>query len=279
MPATPKTAIPAPHALDRKPQRAASRPRLQKLRVLAALIMREMSSRYGKSWGGYFWAVAEPAAGILILAIIFGYALHRPPLGNSFMLFYATGIIPFYLFNAVATSVSTAVQQNKGLLNYAVVTALDTVFARVLLETLTYFAVSLMLFPLLIWLDRAVVSIDLLQIVIGMGMAIALGLGVGIVNAVAFAFFPTWRNIWAVLRRPLFIMSGILFTFSMVPLPYRDWLWWNPIIHVVGQMRMGFYRTYEGEYISWVFVMATSMVLFTAGCVLLRRHEGAMIER
>jgi capsular polysaccharide transport system permease protein len=270
---------PITDTLDRLPRRPASRPRLQKLRVLAALMMREMSSRYGKSWGGYFWAVAEPSATILILAIIFGYALHRPPLGNSFMMFYATGIIPFFLFNAVATSVSSAVQQNRGLLSYPVVTALDTVIARLMLEVLTFVTVAALLFPVLIWLDRAVVNVNLLPIVIGMGLAALLGLGVGVVNAVAFAFFPTWRNIWSVLRRPLFILSGILFTFSMVPQPFRDWLWWNPIIHVIGQMRMGFYRTYDGDYISWVYVMAVSLTLFTVGGYLLRRHEGNMTER
>ena len=268
-----------PDTLDRMPRRPSSRPRLQKLRVLAALIMREMSTSYGKSWGGYFWAVAEPAAGVLILAVIFGYALHRPPLGNSFMVFYATGIIPYYLFNAVASSVSSAVQQNKGLLNYPVVTALDTVLARVVLETLTYFAIAMLLFPLLIWLDNAVVNISFLPIAVGMAMAIGLGLGVGIVNAVAFAFFPTWRNIWAVLRRPLFIMSGILFTFGMVPQPYRDWLWWNPLIHTIGQVRMGFYRTYEGDYISWMYVAAVAMSLFMVGGYLLRRHVGTMMEK
>jgi capsular polysaccharide transport system permease protein len=268
-----------PDALDRSPRRPRARPRLQKLRVLAALILREMSSRYGKSWGGYFWAIAEPAASILILAVIFGYALHRPPLGNSFMVFYATGIIPFFLFNAVATSVSMAVQQNRGLLNYPVVTALDTVIARVLLEVLTFVTVATLLFPTLIWMDRAVVNINLLAIVIGMAMAAVLGLGVGTVNAVAFAFFPTWRNVWAVLRRPLFIVSGILFTFSMVPQPFRDWLWWNPVIHVIGQMRMGFYRTYDGDYISWIYVAAVSLILFAVGGYLLRRHEGNMIER
>jgi capsular polysaccharide transport system permease protein len=264
---------------ERPARKVRGRPRLQKLRVLAALILREMSTQYGKSWGGYFWAVGEPAASILLLAVIFGYALHSPPLGNSFMVFYATGIIPFFLFNAVATSVSMSVQQNKGLLSYPVVTALDTVIARLVMEVLTFVAVSVVLFPILIWMDHAVVNISLLPIVMGMLMAAMLGLGVGCVNAVAYAFFPTWRNIWNVLRRPLFIMSGILFTFDMVPSGLRDFLWWNPLIHMIGQMRMGFYRSYDGDYISWVYVFGLALSLFVVGAYLLRRHEGAMIER
>jgi capsular polysaccharide transport system permease protein len=272
-------AAPAKPLSERPARKLRGRPRLQKLRVLAALILREMSTQYGKSWGGYFWAVGEPAASILLLAVIFGYALRTPPLGSSFMVFYATGIIPFFLFNAVATSVSMSVQQNKGLLSYPVVSALDTVIARLVMEVLTFVTVSVILFPLMIWLDSAVVNISLFPAVMGMLMAAALGLGVGCVNAVVFAFVPTWRNVWSVLRRPLFILSGILFTFQMVPGVLRDWLWWNPLIHMIGQMRMGFYRSYDGDYISWVYVFGLSMTLFVVGAYLLRRHEGAMIER
>jgi capsular polysaccharide transport system permease protein len=139
--------------------------------------------------------------------------------------------------------------------------------------------VSMVLFPLLIWIDSAVVSVDLAAIAMGMLMAAVLGMGVGCVNAVATAFFPTWRNIWAVLRRPLFILSGILFTFDMAPPGFRDWIWWNPIIHVIGQMRMGFYQSYDGDYISWIYVFGVSLSLFVVGAYLMQRHEGTMIER
>ncbi len=275
MPPTP----PSTSLSDQPARRVRGRPRLQKLRVLAALILREMSTQYGRSWGGYFWAVGEPAASVLLLAVIFGYALRTPPLGNSFAVFYATGVIPFFLFNAVATSVASTVQQNKGLLSYPVVTALDTVLARTAMEVLTYVTVSIVLFPLLIWFDHAVVSVNLVAAAMGMLMAAMLGMGIGCINAVAFAFFPTWRNIWSVLRRPLFILSGILFTYDMTPAGFRDWIWWNPIIHFIGQMRMGFYRSYDGDYISWIYVFGISLSLFVVGAYLMQRHEGTMIER
>ena len=68
--------------------------RFQRLRVLFALMVREMGTTFGRSWGGYFWAIAEPLGGILLLSLAFGLALRTPPLGSSFMLFYATGYIP-----------------------------------------------------------------------------------------------------------------------------------------------------------------------------------------
>ena len=68
--------------------------RLRWLRVLFALVVREMSTRFGRSWGGYLWAIVEPVGGILLLTFIFSLALRKPPLGTNFALFYASGMVP-----------------------------------------------------------------------------------------------------------------------------------------------------------------------------------------
>ena len=75
---------------------------LQRLRVLFALIVRDMSAKFGRSVGGYLWAVAEPLGGIVLLAVAFSLALRTPPIGTSFLFFYATGVIPFSLYSNVA---------------------------------------------------------------------------------------------------------------------------------------------------------------------------------
>ena len=81
-------------------------PRWQRLRVITALVIREMGTQFGRSAGGYLWAIAQPLGGIVLLAIAFSLALRTPPLGNSFMLFYATGIMPFTMFNTMAGGVA-----------------------------------------------------------------------------------------------------------------------------------------------------------------------------
>ena len=75
---------------------------LQRLRVLFALIVRDMNAKFGRSVGGYLWAVAEPLGGIVLLAVAFSLALRTPPIGTSFLFFYATGIIPFTLYGSIA---------------------------------------------------------------------------------------------------------------------------------------------------------------------------------
>ena len=78
-------------------------PRFRHLRVVAALMLREMDTRFGRAAGGYLWAIAQPLGAILLLAVAFSLMLRTPPMGTSFMLFYATGIVPFNMYRSIST--------------------------------------------------------------------------------------------------------------------------------------------------------------------------------
>jgi capsular polysaccharide transport system permease protein len=254
-------------------------PRFRRLRVLGALVVREMGTKFGRSSGGYFWALAEPLGGIVLLAIAFSLALRSPPLGTSFLLFYATGMIPFSLFKTMSGGVAGAIKTNKGLLTYPVVTPLDAVLAKFVLNFMTITLVAAILLTGIILCFGLHVNLDLAAAALAVVMAGVLGLGIGTLNCVLFGFYPTWKNVWTILNRPLFILSGIFFTFEMVPKAFQAVLWWNPIVHIIGVMRSGFYGTYEAAYVSLPYVIGIGLGTFVLGAWLLRRHATALIEQ
>ena len=194
-----------------------ARPRFQRLRVITALALRGMDTKFGRSAGGYLWAVAEPLGGIVLLALVFSLAVRSPPIGTSFMLFYATGVIPFRMFNAMSGAVSSAISANRGLLAYPVVKPLDAVFARFALNFMTDFLVATLLFVGIIRFTGLTVNLDLAAIAGAFTLTALLGLGIGTLNCVLFGLYPTWKNFWSVLTRPLFFLSGIFFLFESVP--------------------------------------------------------------
>ena len=91
-------------------------------RAVMALILREMATSYGRSPGGYAWAVLEPLAGIAPLTVVLSVAFHAPPLGSSFALFYATGLVPFLFYNEISTKVAQSINFSRPLLAYPSVT-------------------------------------------------------------------------------------------------------------------------------------------------------------
>jgi capsular polysaccharide transport system permease protein len=246
---------------------------LGKPRILAALVVRETTARFGRTWGGYFWAVGEPLGGIVLLSVAFSWLVHVPPLGKSFALFYATGLIPFLMYNGVAAGAMNALSANKGLLVYPVVTPLDTVLARTVLECLTYVVIAALFFPALLWVEGVDPVIDPARVAASLALAGALGLGVGSANAAIAAFWPTWRQIWSVLNRPLFIASGVLFPFESVPVDMRPVVWANPISHVIAEMRAGFYGADQALHAGPAYVALIAAATFAAGGMLLVRHK------
>ncbi len=255
-----------------------SRVPLQRLRVLFALVVREMSTKFGKSWGGYLWAIVEPLGGILLLTAAFSITFHKPPLGTSFSLFYATGIIPFFLFSSVTAGVGQAINTNRGLLTYPVVNPLDTVFAKFITDFVTMSITGVLLYTAIILHNDLVVTLDPAAIFNGFLIMGLIGLGFGTLNCTIFGFWPTWRHLWNVLTKPLFLMSGMFYTFDSLPPGVQAVLWYNPLVHGIGLMRSGFYAGYDPTYVSPAYALAVAGSVFVIGAYLLRRHRSRLLE-
>lgn len=248
-------------------------------RVFLAMILREMTTRYGRSAGGYIWAVLEPVASVALFSIIFSQLTRDPALGRSFPLFFATGVVTFIFYRDIADSVSGAFAFNKPLFTYPHITILDAVLARFTLQFLTQVFVAVIVFGGVFAIEGIRPQVDLVPILIAFAIAGGLGLAVGTLNCTLFAFFPTWQRVFNVFNRPLFIVSGIFFTPEMLPPDIRYVLLFNPLVHIIGLTRRGFYSTYGADYISWPLIICAPLIILVVGLILLRRHQGQMLEQ
>lgn len=248
-------------------------------RTVSALILREMSTTYGRSAFGYLWAIAEPAAGIILLTMIFSLALRTPSLGTSFALFYASGLLPFMMYLDVNAKMSQALRFSRPLLAFPAITYVDPLLARLILNGLTQCLVmSIVLTTIIIGFNLDVI-LDYSSIASSISMALALATGLGTLNCYLFMRFAFWERVWAIVNRPLFFVSGVFFLFESIPEPYASILWFNPLIHVAGEMRRGMYATYEGAYVSYVYVYGVSAIALIAGLLLLQRHYRDLVYR
>jgi capsular polysaccharide transport system permease protein len=247
-------------------------------RTVVALLLREMSTTYGRSALGYFWAILEPVAGIALMTLVFSYALRAPAIGTNFPLFFASGILPFIAYTDSSQKIAQALRFSRSLLFYPGVTFIDAIFGRFLMSFMTNVMISLFLFTGIIVVFDLRLIIDMPSIALGFSMAFALGAGIGTLNCFLLTSFPTWERVWAVMNRPLFLVSCVFFLFDTIPLPYRDWLWWNPLVHVVGAVRRGIYSTYDAPYVSPLYVYAVSLVCMALGLLLLRRYHKDLLN-
>ena len=249
------------------------------MRTILALILREMSTRYGRSPGGYAWALLEPIGGIIVMGFGLSLLLRVPPLGTSFLLFFATGLLPFNLYQNVSLMVSRALNFSKPLLAYPTVTWLDALLARFILNALTGIIVTVVVLALVVTVSDTRTLIDLPLAVGSVGLILLVGLGVGVLNCALIGLIQVWEMVWSIITRPLFFASGIFFLFDDLPATAQNILWYNPLIHVLGMMREAFYPTYSPNYVSAVYVIGVSIAMIALGVLLLYRYHLEILSK
>lgn len=263
-----------------KPESLSAR-KMKTPRTILALMLREMSTTYGRSPGGYLWAILEPVGGIAMFTMILsvGLKIRNPGLGISFPLFFATGILPLQLYTEVSNKVGSAILFSKPLLFYPGVRYTDAIIARFLLATMTKIMVFYIVMSgiLILFETRAIVEAG--PIILSLSMAAALALGIGCLNCYLIPTYPVWGSVWGILTTPLFFMSTIFYTYEDLPRIGKEVLWYNPLVHIVGMMRRGIYPTYDAPYVSVPYVLTVATLTGTLGLLLLHRYHKDILNR
>ncbi len=267
---------------DFPPPRPAQEPTTRRFRtgrVVMALILREIGSRDSRSSLGFLWTIIDPIATVAILSIAFSLLTKTPRLGDSFPLYYVTGIVPFHMYSQTSSRVSGSIRFSRQLLGFPAVTIIDALFARFLLNYFINIIVFVILASGCIFLYDLRVNIELGPVIEALLMSGALALGVGTFNSVLFIMYPTYEYVWGFFSRPLTIASGVLILIDDLP----DWLfhilWWNPGAHLVARMRNGFYPFYDTPWVSPLYVFMVSGILFVLGLISLQRYVYDALDR
>ena len=245
-------------------------------RVIFALILRETKTRYGKTRIGYLWALFEPMAHMLIFAAIFSFIGRSSPLGGSVAMLVLTGLFPYNLFFNLATQLLNAVEGNRVLLSYPHVTPFDVMVARSILEVATQIVVFSFVLLVLATLDLWDMQVDS---VIGLIMVVlvgsSLGVGLGLVNAVLAFRFPSYANVFGMIQRPMYFLSGIFFVVGYMSTDIQNIMYYNPIVHLIEWFRSAVYIGYESDFLDKQYLFNFTLAVVFLGLLLLRlvRHK------
>lgn len=246
-------------------------------RAVFALMLREMASTYGRSPGGYLWAVLDPLAGVILLTLVFSFAFRHPPLGTNFPLFYATGYLPFMAYSELTMKIGQAIRYSRPLLTYPSVTYLDALISRCALNLLTDLVVFALLVTGIGWYYELTLEVDVLRLANALGMLTVLVMGVGALNCYLFGTFPVWERIWSILNRPLFFLSGVFFVADKMGETFRNALFYNPLTHIICEIRAAFYPIYDAPHVSPLYVYGVGGACLFIGLILLQKHNRFLI--
>ncbi len=235
-------------------------------RVIHALILRETLSRYGDHKLGFMWALLEPLFFVTVIAGSMAAMRSDMPSGMPLVPFMITGFVPFVMFRNAMNQLKGAVSANRTLLGFPQVTIFDVIVARMLLESgviLFVFALILSMAHLLGFEIRVENPLGVLLACVSLLM---LGSGLGFVLASITPIIPSSGQIAGILfGRPLFVTSGLFFTASSIPEPFRTWLLYNPVLHLMELLRSSFFYEFESNYGSWSYAGSWVVGMFAFG--------------
>ena len=238
------------------------------IRVIHALVLRETKTRYGEHKIGFLWAFIEPLMFVAIMAAVFSSMHGDSPGGMPVVTFMISGFVPFVIFRDLMQQMQGAIAQNRSLLAFPQVTTFDVIVARGVLDflvLLTVFGVLLGGAALLGFEVRVENPLMVLLVCMLLGIA---GAGAGFLFASLTPLLPSVKQIASVvLGRPLFLSSGVFFTADSLPLPLRDWLLYNPIMHLIELGRSAFFHEFESTHASWSYALGWVVGLFAFGLI------------
>lgn len=234
-------------------------------RIIAAMVLRETRATFGTTKLGYLWAIIVPAAGIGVLMAIFTLAGRSAPYGTSLALFFSTGVLTLELFRKLSNTLMTTFDANKSLLTYPLIKATDALFARLILITATYLLIMTVAFSGLVAAGLAPPPAHPAVMMYAFLSTALLGFGFGVTNAVIMSLWASWRQIESVITRPLFFISGIFYVPSLLPPEATNLLKWNPVLHLVEWMRLGYYPRYTTLILDQSYPLALGFGLTFTG--------------
>lgn len=238
--------------------------------VIFALFVRELNSRFGRFRLGYLWAILEPLAMVGVLSgvrLLFG---KQDIAGLPFPIFFAAGIIPFFLFQHVVNQSLSAIEANQGLMNYQRVKPSDAVFSRVLLESLISLTVMAIFFTGFYMMGFTFEWNNTIGTILVFGLLLAFSTGIGLIVAVIGPLYQESKKIVPVMIRPFFFISGIFFPVDKLPPDYREIALYNPLLQITELMRMQMFTNYTSQYGDMDYLALCAMVSLFLGLAVYR---------
>ncbi len=239
-------------------------------RIIWALIMRELSTRYGRDDLGFVWVLAEPL--IFATAVASLWSVIRPPFeyGIRVVPFTITGYMPLILVRQTTGFVVNSVRVNHALLYHRHITPLHLFISRFLVEMIGISFAYILLVVTLNFLGIMPLPKDVLVLIGGWFLLAWVAFGMALIMGALAEIFEFVERFVQVLTYILIPLSGAFFMASALPPTYRRLAQIFPFIHCFEIMRGAYFGEFLKTYYSAPYAMAWAGGMTVVGLLLVQ---------
>ncbi|MBN3804603.1 ABC transporter permease [Paraburkholderia sp. Ac-20336] len=234
-------------------------------RVIWALTMREVITRFGREGLGVFWLLAEPAMFIVGVMIIFSHIEKKTafPIAEYLSISY-----PTLLFWRNGTGrVIKALEVNRALLHHQPIRPIDIIYSRILLEFSGSAGAFFILYMILIQLNICQWPDDIFAMVGGYMLIIWFSFCFVLIMAALSELSESIERVSHIILYLMLPFSGVFIPLATLPSEYREMLLWFPLIDAVEYFRHGYYGMRMATYynIPYTIFAILGLMLFAYG--------------
>jgi capsular polysaccharide transport system permease protein len=249
------------------------------MRVIGALLMREVLTRFGRHNVGFLWLFLEPmlfTAGVILL---WSLGQHSFTQKAPVVPFIATGYSTMLLWRNCSSRGIKAIEANRSLLNHRHVRLMDIFAARMLLEVAGVTASFCAVMSALWIMGLLAAPHDVLAMLAGWGLMAWFSAALGTTLGCLSERTDLVERIWHPASYFLLFVSGAFFMVAWLPPDWRAAALWVPMVHATELLRSGYFGPQQATFHDPGYLVLWCMGLTLVALLLLRDTRSLLEER
>ncbi len=239
-------------------------------RVIVALFMREVLTRFGRHNIGFLWLLVEPMLFTLGVTTLWYLADANHGSSLPIVAFALTGYSSVLLWRNMPGRCVAAIEPNQSLLYHRQVKLIDVYAARILLEaaggTLSFMILSVA-YIALGWITPPE---DILLVVFAWFMLAWFGGALALMIGTIAFFSETVEKLWHPISYILLPLSGAAYLLDAMPIEAQKWLLYLPMVHGIEMLRDGYFGSKVNSIYDASYMAGVTFIMTFAGLLILR---------
>lgn len=234
-------------------------------RVISALLMREIMTRYGRHNIGFFWLFVEPMLFTLAVTLLWSGLKMNHVSSLPITAFAVTGYSSILLWRNMPGRLIASVEPNLALMYHRHVKIIDIFMSRLLLEfmgaTISFIALTIG-FTMVGWMN---LPEDLFQVIQGWLMLTWFGGALAIWLGALSEDHDIIEKLWHPLAYIIMPLSGAAFVVSSMPTAVQNAVLYLPMVHAVEFLREGYFGSVMVAKYDMAYMAACNLALTILG--------------